>query len=330
MSAYPQIAAVLKKVSGNLNIKNRDDKKKISLNKAVFLSDDFKKLWDRIKYKTTFRVDFDVDALTKKCAEEIKANLQVGKARFIYRKSKIDIDRGSVHVENNSGVASVYDSKSFELPDLITYLQNETNLTRRTIVKIINDSGRLESFKNNPQKFIEQVSTIIQRQMRLFIVDGIKYHKIGDNQFYGQELFSDNELFGYLQKNMVESQKSVFDHVVYDSDIELKFATAFERSNDIKLYAKLPDWFKIDTPLGTYNPDWAVLIKIDGKEKLYFVVETKSTLFTDALRPSEKAKIACGKEHFKALGNEVEFAVTNKFQDFSGKYLHALSVKLPG
>lgn len=317
----PQIAAVLKKVSGNLNIKNRDDKKKVSLNKAVFLSPEFKELWDRIKYKTTFRVSFDVEALASKCAEEIKTNLQVGKARFIYRKAKAEIDRGGVHAEQVQETASVYESRSFDLPDLITYLQNETNLTRRTIVKIINGSGRLESFKNNPQKFIEQVSNIIQHQMRLFVVDGIKYHKIGDDHFYAQELFSDNELFGYLQKNMVESRKSVFDHVVYDSDIELEFATAFERSDDIKLYAKLPDWFKIDTPLGTYNPDWAVLIEVDGKEKLYFVVETKSTLFTDALRPTEKAKIACGKEHFKALGNEVEFAVTNAFEEFSGKYV---------
>ncbi|HBS26436.1 MAG TPA: type III restriction endonuclease subunit R, partial [Gammaproteobacteria bacterium] len=317
----PQIAAVLKKVSGNLNIKNCDDKKKVSLNKAVFLSPEFKELWDRIKYKTTFRVNFDVEALATKCAEEIKANLQVGKARFIYRKAKAEIDRGGVQTNVVMESASVYESRAFELPDLITYLQNETNLTRRTIVKIINDSGRLQSFKNNPQKFIEQVSTIIQHQMRLFVVDGIKYHKIGEDHFYAQELFSDNELFGYLQKNMVESQKSVFDHVVYDSDVELEFATAFERSDDIKLYVKLPDWFKIDTPLGTYNPDWAVLIEVDGKEKLYFVVETKSTLFTDALRPTEKAKISCGKEHFKALGNDVKFAVTNAFEDFSGKYV---------
>ena len=233
---------MLKKVSGNLNIKNRDGKKKVSLNKVVFLSPEFKELWDRIKYKTTFRVKFDVKALASKCAEEIKANLRVGKARFVYRKAKAEIDRGGVHAKQVQEATSVYESRSFELPDLITYLQNETNLTRRTIVKIINDSGRLDSFKNNPQKFIEQVSAIIQHQKRLFVVDGIKYHKIGDDHFYAQELFSDNELFGYLQKNMVKSQKSVFDHVVYDSDVELNFATALEQSDDIKLYAKLPDW----------------------------------------------------------------------------------------
>lgn len=315
-----QIVSILKKVSGNLNIKNRDDKAKVSLNKAVYLSPEFQALWDRIKYKTTFRVYFDTNALIETCAEEIKNNLQVGKARFTYRKAKTEIDRGGVHTEQVQETTSVYESRAFDLPDLITYLQNETNLTRRTVVAIINKSGRLESFKNNPQKFIEQAANIIKSQMRLFIVDGIKYHKIGDDQFYAQELFQQNELFGYLKDNMVKAEKSVFDHVVYDSDIELEFASAFERNDDIKLYAKLPGWFKIDTPLGGYNPDWAVLIEQDGKEKLYFVVETKSTLFSVERRPEENAKIKCGYAHFEALGDAVEFTVSNSPDDFSGQY----------
>jgi len=315
-----QIVSVLKKVSGNLNIKNRDDKAKVSLNKAVYLSPEFQVLWDRIKYKTTFRVDFDTNALIEKCAEEMKINLQVGKARFTYRKAKTEIDRGGVHTQQVQETTSVYESRSFDLPDLITYLQNETNLTRRTIVAIINKSGRLESFKNNPQKFIEQAANIIKSQMRLFIVDGIKYHKIGDDQFYAQELFQQNELFGYLKDNMVKAEKSVFDHVVYDSDIELEFASAFERNDDIKLYAKLPGWFKIDTPLGGYNPDWAVLIEKDGKAKLYFVVETKSTLFSVERRPEENAKIKCGHAHFEALGDDVKFTVSNSMDEFSSRY----------
>lgn len=315
-----QIATVLKKVSGNLNIKNRDDKAKVSLNKAVYLSPEFQALWDRIKYKTTFRVDFDTNALIEKCAEEIKINLQVGKARFTYRKAKTEIDRGGVHTQQVQETSSLYESRAFDLPDLITYLQNETNLTRRTIVTIINKSGRLESFKNNPQKFIEQAASIIKSQMRLFIVDGIKYHKIGDDQFYAQELFQQNELFGYLKDNMVKAEKSVFDHVVYDSDIELEFASAFERNEDIKLYAKLPGWFKIDTPLGGYNPDWAVLIEQDGKDRLYFVVETKSTLFSVERRPEENAKIKCGYAHFEALGDDVKFTVSNSMDEFSSRY----------
>ncbi|HHJ1277811.1 type III restriction-modification system endonuclease [Proteus mirabilis] len=315
-----QIVSVLKKVSGNLNIKNRDDKAKVSLNKAVYLSPEFQALWDRIKYKTTFRVDFDTNALIDKCAEEIKINLQVGKARFTYRKAKTEIDRGGVHTQQVQETTSVYESRAFDLPDLITYLQNETNLTRRTIVAIINKSGRLESFKNNPQKFIEQAANIIKSQMRLFIVDGIKYHKIGDDQFYAQELFQKNELFGYLKDNMVKAEKSVFDHVVYDSDIELEFASMFELNDDIKIYAKLPGWFKIDTPLGGYNPDWAVLIDQDGKEKLYFVVETKSTLFSVERRPEENAKIKCGYAHFEALGDDVKFTVSNSMDEFSSRY----------
>lgn len=156
--------------------------------------------------------------------------------------------------------------------------------------------------------------------MRLFIVDGIKYEKIGDHHYYAQELFEENELFGYLSKNMLESEKSVYDHVVYDSDVEEEFAKSFELSDEVKVYAKLPGWFKIDTPLGCYNPDWAVLVENDGQERLFFVVETKGSLFTDALRPAEQAKIDCGREHFKALGTDVDFAVANGYQTFSDKF----------
>lgn len=312
-----QITNVLKKVAGNLNVKNADDKRKITLKRAVLESAEFKALWDRIKFKTTFRVEFDSQALIEKCAAEIQGNLVVGKARFVYRKAKTAIDRGGVHAEAMVESTSVYEARDFELPDLVTYLQNETNLTRRSIIDIVKKSGRLSEFKNNPQKFIEQVAGIIKHQMRLFIVDGIKYEKIGDEHFYAQELFEENELYGYLSKNMLESKKSVYDHVIYDSPIEANFATSFELNDEIKVYAKLPDWFKIDTPLGTYNPDWAVLIDVDGKDRLYFVVETKSTLFTDALRPTEQAKIDCGRKHFKAIGKEVGFTVANSYESFS-------------
>jgi len=186
-------------------------------------------------------------------------------------------------------------------------------------VEIMTRSGRLQDFKNNPQKYIEHVLAIIKHQMRLFIVDGIKYQRLGDEYYYAQELFEENELYGYLSKNMLESKKSVFDHVVYDSDVEEEFARSFELNDEVKVYAKLPGWFKIDTPLGSYNPDWAVLVEMDGQERLYFVVESKGGLFTDALRPTEQAKIDCGREHFKALGTEVGFTVANNYETFSEK-----------
>jgi len=316
-----QITAALKKVSGRLNIKNADERKLVRLNKAVYLGEEFKQLWERIKYKTTFRVDFDGEDLIAKCSDEIAKTLVVGKARFIFRKSTATIDRGGVQMADPTESVHVYDAKDYQLPDVVSYLQNETNLTRRTLVEIMTRSGRLQDFKNNPQKYIEQVAAIIKHQMRLFIVDGIKYEKIGDQHYYAQELFEENELYGYLSKNMLESKKSVFDHVVYDSDVEEEFARSFELSDDIKVYAKLPAWFKIDTPLGSYNPDWAVLVEMDGQQRLYFVVETKGSLFTDALRPAEQGKIDCGREHFKALGNEVEFNLANNYRSFREQLL---------
>ena len=311
-----QILAALHKVAGNLNIKNAADRKQVKLNKAVFLGQEFKQLWDRIKYRTTFRVDFDPEELIKKCVDEISKNLIVGKARFIYRKGLLEEDRGGVHGQQVQETHHVTESRDYQLPDIVSYLQNETNLTRRTLVRILVESSRLHDFVNNPQKYIEQVSEIIKRQMRLLIVDGIKYQKIGDKACYAQELFEENELFGYLSKNMIESRKSVYDHVVYDSDVEVEFAKSFELSDDVKVYAKLPGWFKIDTPLGGYNPDWAVLVEQDGNDRLYFVVETKGNLFSDALRPIEKAKIDCGREHFKALGEDVGFKVAKDFDTF--------------
>ena len=320
-----QIVALLKRVSGSLNIKNRDDKRKVSLNKAVYLSSEFKDLWDRIKYRTTFLIDFDPNVLISKCAEEINTNVMVNKPRFVYRKAKTHIDRGGVHIADGPDDVREsiipYEERDVELPDIITYLQDETNLTRRTIVRIINDSGRLSSFRINPQKFIEQVATIIKYQMRQLIVDGIKYHKIGNDHYYSQELFQDNELFGYLKKNMQASNKSVFEYVIYESDVESEFATSLEQNESVKLYAKLPGWFKIDTPLGTYNPDWAVLVKEENKEKLYFVVETKLSLLPSDRRLKENAKIKCGRAHFKALDSNVNFKVANSFEGFSANFV---------
>lgn len=313
------ITSTLKKVSGNLNIKNAGDKKPVALNKAVFLGEDFKLLWERVKYKTTFRVEFDVEALIGKCVEEIKNHLIVGKTKFIYEKGLTKIERGGIGTAETSQSTHVYDVKDYKLPDIVSYLQNETNLTRRTLVAILTQCGRLQDFKNNPQKFVDEVSAMIKRQMRHFIVDGIKYEKIGNDHYYAQELFKDKELIGYLNKNMLEAQKSVYDHVVYDSDVEAEFARSFEQSKDVKVYAKLPSWFKIETPLGNYNPDWAVLIDHDGGEKLYFVVETKGSILGEMLRPIEKSKIDCGRAHFKALGETVDFTVADSFETFMDK-----------
>ena len=316
MPAKVQSAVILKKISGCLNIKNADDKKKISINKRRFLSPEFKELWDKVKYKTTYSVKFSSSELIKVCSEEIMKNLKVNKAKLIYTKAHIEINAGGTKTEESTRYAVAVENAGFYLPDIITYLQNETNLTRKSIVDILKQSKRLEDFKNNPQMFMDEVSTIIRRKMKYLLVSGVKYEKLGVDEFYAQELFEDQELYGYLSKNMIESEKSVYEYVIYDSGVEEEFAKKFEKNNSVKIYAKLPDWFKIDTPLGSYNPDWAVLVDNNNIEKLYFVLETKGNILAEELRLREVSKIACGHKHFEALGTKVEFLETDNFNSF--------------
>ncbi|KXZ40182.1 type III restriction enzyme [Alkalithermobacter thermoalcaliphilus JW-YL-7 = DSM 7308] len=315
-SVKTEITELTRKVCSGLNIKNNRDKKTIKLNKQVYLDPEFKELWDRIKYKTTYSVDFDSEKLIDECCREMQKSLFISSPKLIYTKAGLDISAGGVVAEESDRYAVALDNQRENLPDIIAYLQNETNLTRKTIVEILIRSKTLHLFKKNPQKYMEQVAQIITAKMRLMIVDGIKYTKIGNDEYYAQELFESEELTGYLNKNMIESKKSVYEYVVYDSANEESFAKSFENNKSIKLYAKLPSWFTIPTPLGSYNPDWAVLIDVDGKDKLYFVLETKANTMFDALRPTESAKIKCGKRHFEALGNEVAFEDIDSFEGF--------------
>ncbi len=311
-NAKAQILSLLKKISGDLNIKNADDKRVVKVKKEVLLSPEFTELWDKIKYKTTYRVEFDSQGLIDECASQIKNNLIVGKSRFVYQEGLADISRAGVEVKDLKETTHVAGIIDYKLPDVISYLQNETNLKRKTIAEILLKSDKIESFKNNPQKFIDQALEIIKRTMRQFIVDGIKYQKIGDDSYYAQELFQSEELHGYLSKNMIEAKKAPFDHVVYDSNIEKSFAEGFEKNTSVKVYAKLPSWFKVDTPLGSYNPDWAVLVDDEDKDRLYFIVESKGSLFEFDRRGVENGKIECGKKHFEAIDINIRFQTLSK------------------
>jgi type III restriction enzyme len=319
-----QIAEVLRKVSGRLEVKNADERKAAPLRKdkdgkAVYLSEDFRALWDRIKHQTTYRVQFDNAKLLQNCIAGLQKAPAIAKARLQWRKADIAIGKAGVQATETSVLAPVVlNETDIELPDLLTDLQDRTQLTRRSIITILTESGRLDDFKRNPQQFIEQTAEIINRCKRLALVDGIRYQKIGDEHFYAQELFAKDELTGYLRNMLLDTKRSIYEHVIYDSDTERAFADALEKSDGVVLYAKLPSWFKVPTPLGPYNPDWALLLEKDGLQRLYFVVETKSSLFTDDLRDKESAKIECGKAHFAALGvgeNLARYMVATSFHD---------------
>lgn len=319
VSVLPAVEGVCLKVCGGFNIKNNQDKRQIAINKQVFLSPEFEALWNRVKYRTTYSVDFATQKLIDKCCERMQLALSVNSAQLIYRKAGFVISDGGVEAMEKQYMPVKVERAGEPLPDIIAYLQNKTNLTRKTIAEILVKSSTLHLFKKNAQRYMEEVARIISAQMQLMIVDGIKYTKIGEDEFYAQELFDEQELTGYLSKNMIESSKSVYSYVVYDSENERGFAEKFEMNQQVKVYAKLPDWFKISTPLGSYNPDWAVLIEKDGADKLYFVLETKGNTLFDSLRPTEYAKISCGRKHFAALGTEAVFDVADNFEAFMEK-----------
>ena len=283
-----------------IKIKKADERRRVEPRNAVLDSAEFQALWDRIKHRTTYRVQFDNKALLAACTQALANAPPIPRPRFIWQISSFSprhVGKGDDARESDVGHL---EDVAVDPPDLLTDMQNKTGLTRRSIYQILIDSGRLDEFLVNHAKFIDIASAVINRCKRQALVSGIKYQRLGDEHYFAQELFRAEELIGYL-KNMVATKKSVYDHVVYDSENEANFARSMEQFASVKVYAKLPRWFQVPTPLGPYNPDWAVLIEDELGERLYLVVETKGSAFLDDLRNAERAKVECGRAHFKAL-----------------------------
>ncbi len=296
-----EIVKLLRRLTGRIEIKDADERRSVRPRQAVLHSPEFKALWDRIKHKTTYRVVFDNESLLDKCTRALQDAPAIPKTRLQWRKADIAIGQSGVGATETAGAATVVlDEDDIELPDVLTELQDRTQLTRRSIHRILSSSRRLYDYKRNPQQFIEIAGQAINRCKRQVLVDGIKYQRLGDEHYYAQELFETEELTGYL-KNMLAASKSVYENVIYESSVEARFADQLEKDTAVKVYAKLPGWFTVPTPLGTYNPDWAVLIDSDEGERLYLVVETKGSLYLGDLHISEGAKIECGMAHFCAL-----------------------------
>lgn len=295
------ILTLLKKLAGKLDIKDAAERVPVHPRRAVLDSEEFKALWDRVKHKTTYRLEFDNEKLIENCAKALHDAPAIPRTRMHWRKADLAIGKSGVEATEREGASTrALEDQEIVLPDLLTSLQDSTQLTRRSLFRIVKQSARLKDFQTNPQAFIQVATEAILRCKRLAIVDGIRYQRMGEEHFWAQELFEQKELTGYL-KNLLEARKSAYEHVVYDSPTERAFADELEKRTEVKVYAKLPGWFVVPTPLGGYNPDWAVLLQKDDGERLYFVVETKGGLFTDDLRLKEKAKSDCGREHFKAL-----------------------------
>lgn len=279
------------------------------LKKEVALSPEFQALWNRIKPKTAYRVEFETDVLVQRAVDALKRMGPIETPRIRISAGQLGVGKGEISATAMSVAKEQVRYENRPVPDLLAYLQNETELTRSTLVRILKASGRLDEFFNNPQRFMDAVAAILKYELHRLLVDGIKDERIDGSSSDAEWeilLFKNEELINYL--NALRVNKSVYEYVVYDSAVEREFAKRLDEREDIKLFLKLPDWFEIDTPVGKYNPDWAIL-KQDG-QTLYLVRETKGTQDFLRLRTSEADKVRCGQQHFATLGMPFAIAVT--------------------
>ncbi len=305
----PAVIDLLASYQIERHVRKEKDEGTNQLRKEVQLSPEFEALWNKIKPKTTYRVEFQTEDLVRRAVDGIRRMEKIEIPKIQVTAGQVDVTKGGV----TSTALSVADEKvtysTQPLPDILAYLQNETELTRSTIFRILKESGRLGEFFNNPQRFMDTVASIIKYELHRLLVDGVKYERIpgsGLESEWEMLLFKNEEMINYL--TALKVNKSVYDYVVYDSEVEREFARKLDERGDIKLFVKLPGWFLIDTPMGKYNPDWAILKH--NEFTLYLVRETKSTHDFLKLRNTEADKVRCGQRHFEELGLELKVVVT--------------------
>ncbi len=289
-------------------------RRRITLRKEVLLDPDFEQLWNRISQRTRYRIAFDSAALIESAAERIRSQPAIRPLQITIERADVQVTQAGVVAEGAVDRVSVVD-RTFPIPDVLSYLQNETMLTRKTLAEILIRSGRAEELRVNPQAFITMAARTINAAMQEIITDGIEYERVEGLVWEMRRLEEDAEkaLTSYLD-NLYEVQnasKTPFDFVLYQSDVERVFARDLDRNPQVKFFVKLPGWFKVDTPVGEYNPDWAIMLEGDT-DKLYLVSETKGSATPQDLRESEQKKIACGRKHFDAIGVDYEVATTLK------------------
>ena len=299
------------------------DKRKRStskLQKAYLLKPEFKELWERIKHKTRYAVNIDTDQLIKEVIQELD-EAEIRSPRITVTKAQVYVDDDQVFTAMRmSGSKTVIDlAGRYPLPNLIDtmmhLLENTTppmRLTRKTLLEIFMCTQKQQAALDNPHEFAAVAVRIIKEKLTDQLVNGIKYEKIGE--CYKMCQFETS--IRSWKEHLIPAKRSLYDQVIYDSDEEKKFVKWLEDQDNVKLYVKLPAFFKVPTPIGSYNPDWAIVIEPrdefgtpTGEEMLYLVCETKGSTNLNDLRPDEKRKINCGIQHFReALGVDYDIA----------------------
>ncbi len=300
-----EIIEAVGKASLERYVKPKSNRQARTLNKALYLTTEFEEFWHAISRKTTYRVTLKREEMIDSSVKAIKDAPGIDPLRIQITRAGVKVLRGGAKGQE-LGTRSAELKGSYDLPDIISELQEATSLTRKTIVDILIRSKRLGEFIGNPNDFTTMVKRALQGELAKIVVEGIQYEKIAGSVYELRELQKDGaeekERFLDQMYQVQNRQKTDFDYVVYDSDVERQFAEKLDTREDIKLFMKLPAKFKIDTPVGPYNPDWAIIKQEDGEERIYMIRETKSTLDDAKLRPSELAKIKSAKKHFAAIG----------------------------
>ena len=293
-------------------VRNEREKVQVRLRKGYQSDARFLDLWQRIRAKTRYRVEFATEELIQRAVKLLREQLQpIRRPGVVLTRTDLEITRHGID-RRVTGVRPEYATTAFVMPDLLAGIVRRTGLARSTVGRILLESGRLDDALNHPQAFIDQVSALLSNAMKELLVEGVEYQKIGD-QIYEMRRFEDGEIETFLSNvhQVQEPDKTLFSHIVIDGDSspERRFAEDCEANDDVLFYFKLPRWFVIDTPVGEYNPDWALVLR--GDQTLYFVAETKSTGEAqdpagELLRPIERMKLECGRRHFKQF-EEVRF-----------------------
>ncbi|MCQ2077390.1 MAG: restriction endonuclease subunit R, partial [Bacteroidaceae bacterium] len=295
----------------------------LHLNKSKFGSKEFKDLWNRINAKSAYVVDFDTDELILKSINALNEKLRVTKIFFKIDqgslkeiKSKEQLENGNAFkLESTENKAAVVTANSNVKYDLVGKIVEGTQLTRKVVVDILRGIHKpiFDQFQENPEEFIIKASRLINEQKATVIVEHITYNKLESR--YETNIFTDNTMKGKLGMNACETHQHLYDHLIYDSTNERDFAQKLEASKDVSLYIKLPKGFFINTPVGNYNPDWAIAFHEGSVKHVYFVAETKGSMSTLELREIESAKIKCARKHFAAISSEsVTYDVVDSYE----------------
>jgi type III restriction enzyme len=316
-TARERFETVISKADKKLPVWDAAKEVRVRLKKQILVSPEFMALWEKIKGRTAYRVAIDEELLKARCIEELSHMERITKAKIVTRTARMNVEQSGVsHTETELRTADISD-EGYRLPDFLRMVDTECFLSQKTVVDILADSGRIGDFLNNPQRMTELFIEAVRNVQGSMEIDGIRYMRLDGEEYYLQEIFDSDELTAYLDRNAIAVERSVYDHVIYDSStVERPFAVALDSDPDVRMFFKIPDKFKIETPIGTYNPDWAVYMDKDGAERLYFVLETKGTTRIGDLRTPEQQKIHCGERHFAALADGVELRVARDWREF--------------